>query len=80
MTNAHQRVIISLGDNMKFDEYLRSKGFTVRSLAKKAGVSHRTLEQYSSGRYPLKNARAWLIVALADALETTPKELISLDD
>lgn len=80
MTNAHQRVIMSLGDNMKFDEYLRSKGFTVRSLAKKAGVSHRTLEQYSSGRYPLKNARAWLIVALADALETTPKELISLDD
>lgn len=65
---------------MNFDEYLRSKGFTVRSLAKKAGVSHRTLEQYSSGRYPLKNARAWLIVALADALDATPKELISLDD
>lgn len=64
---------------MGFDEYLRSKGFTVRSLAQAAGVSHRTLEQYSSGRYPLKNARAWLIVALADALETTPKELIELD-
>lgn len=65
---------------MTFDEYIRAKGFTVRSLAKKAGVNHRSLEGYSSGRYPLKNARAWFIVAVADALETTPKELLSLDN
>ena len=65
---------------MKFNEYIQSKGFTIKSLADAAGVSSRTLEQYSSGRYPLKNARAWFIVAIADVLETTPKFLLSLED
>lgn len=64
---------------MRFNEYIQLKGFTVKSLADAAGVSDRSLEQYSTGRYPLKNARAWFIVALADALETTPKELLLLE-
>lgn len=65
---------------MKFNELIKSKGFTVASLADKAGVSARSLEQYSSGRYPLKNSRAHFIVAVADALGMHPKELLKLDD
>lgn len=64
---------------MKFSEFIRQRGFTIRSLAEASGVSARTLEQYSSGRYPLKNARAWVIVAIAKALETTPEHLLTLD-
>lgn len=65
---------------MKFGEYVRSKGHTAKSLADAAGISIRTMEGYTTGRFPLRNARAWLIVALADVLGTTPKELISMDD
>ena len=64
---------------MKFSEFIRQKGFTITSLAKASGVSSRSLEQYSSGRYPLKNARAWMIIAIAKALETTPEYLLTLD-
>lgn len=64
---------------MNFSEFIRQRGFTIRSLAEASGVSARSLEQYSSGRYPLRNARAWLIVALAKALETTPEYLLTLD-
>lgn len=65
---------------MRFNEFIRSKGFTVASLAEKAKVSPRSLEQYSSGRYPLKNARAYFIVAIADALEVHPRDLLALDN
>lgn len=64
---------------MTFNEFIRSKGFTVKSLAEAAGVSARSLEQYSSGRYPLRNARAWFIVAIAKPLETTVEYLLALD-
>lgn len=69
-----------MGDIMRFLEYITTKGFTVKSLAEKAGVNQRTLEQYSTGIYPLRYALAWFIVAIAEALDTTPKELLSLDD
>ena len=65
---------------MRFNELIRSKGFTVPSLAEKAGVSPRSLEQYSSGRYPLRNSRAYFIVAVADALGMHPRELLELDE
>ncbi len=64
---------------MKFSEFIQQRGFTIRSLSEASGVSARSLEQYSSGRYPLKNARAWVIVAIAKALETTPEYLLTLD-
>lgn len=64
---------------MNFSEFIRQRGFTIRSLAEASGISARSLEQYSSGRYPLKNARAWVIVAIAKALETTPEYLLTLD-
>lgn len=65
---------------MKFNEFIQSKGFTIKSLANAAGVSARSLEQYSSGRYPLKNARVWFAVAIAKALDTTVEYLSTLDD
>ena len=80
LTYVKQRGILTMGDDMRFSEYITARGFTVKSLAEKAGVNPRSLEQYSTGRYPLKNARAWFVVAIAEALDTTPKELLSLDD
>lgn len=65
---------------MRFNELIWRKGYTVASLAEKAGVNPRSLEQYSSGRYPLRNARAYFIVAIADALDVHPRDLIALDD
>lgn len=64
---------------MTFIEYIHLKGHTVKSLAETAGISVRSLEKYSSGRYPLRNARAWMIVALAKALDSTPECLLTLD-
>lgn len=69
-----------MGDDMKFNEFIQLKGFTIKSLADAAGVSPRSLEQYSSGRYPLKNARLWFAVKVAKALDTTAEYLYSLDD
>lgn len=63
---------------MKFNEFIKSKGYTVESLANKAGISARSLEQYSSGRYQLKNARAFFVVAIAEALEISVNELIKM--
>lgn len=65
---------------MTFLEYIQSKGHTVKSLADSANISVRSLEQYSTGRRPLKNARAWFIVAVAKALNTTPEYLLTLED
>ena len=69
-----------MGDYMKFNEFIQSKGFTIKSLADAAGVSPRSLEQYSSGRYPIKNARLWFAVKVAKALDTTAEYLYNLDD
>lgn len=60
-------------------ECIQAHGHTVKSIAEAAGVSPRSLEQYTTGRYPLRNARAWLIVALAKALNTTPEYLLTLE-
>jgi transcriptional regulator with XRE-family HTH domain len=65
---------------VRFNELIRDKDYTIESLAKKAGVNPRSLEQYSSGRYSLRNARAYIIVAIADALKMHPRDLIALDD
>lgn len=67
------------GDRMTFGEFMRAKGHTAKSLAEAVGVNVRTMEGYTTGRFPLKNSKAWLIVALADVLETTPKDLLTLD-
>ncbi|WP_368234958.1 helix-turn-helix domain-containing protein [Anaerotruncus rubiinfantis] len=64
---------------MKFNELIRSKGFTVKSLAEATGVSPRTLEQYSSGRFPVSNMRAYTFVPLCEVLDMTPRELLEIE-
>ena len=64
---------------MQFGELVKAKGYTLRTLSAAAGVSYRSLEQYSSGRYPWRNARAYLIVPVADALGVHPRDLMALD-
>lgn len=60
-------------------ESIKSQGYTVKTLAAAANVSPRSLEEYTTGRKPLRNARAWMIVALAKALDTTPEYLLTLE-
>lgn len=64
---------------MTFLAYIQSKGHTASSLAAASGVSVRSLEHYTTGQRPLRNARAWFIVALAKALDTAPEFLLTLD-
>lgn len=65
---------------MTFHEFIRQKGYTVKSLAEAAGVSPRSLEQYSTGRYPWSNARLWFAAAVAKALEIPVEKLLEFDD
>ena len=54
---------------MDFQSFIHDKGFSsVRALADAAGVNARSLEQYSTGRCLWANARAAMIVPVADAL------------
>ena len=71
--------MLKQGDNMTFAEYIYSHDYTVRSLAKKAGVNHRTLEGYSSGRFPWANSRLWFAQKVANALEISTNDLLKFD-
>ena len=73
------RDTVKRGDNMTFAEYIYSHGYTVRSLAKKAGVNHRTLEGYSSRRFPWANSRLWFAQKVANALEISTNDLLNFD-
>lgn len=61
---------------MRLREIMTAKGVTIAQLSKLSGVSARTIEQYSSGRYPIKNARAYILLPIAEALNVHPKELM----
>lgn len=65
---------------MRFGEYVRSKGYTAKSLADAIGISVRTMEGYTTGRFSLKQARALLVWNIAGALGTTVEFLLLLDD
>ena len=65
---------------MKFADYIRRKGFTTKSLAEKSGVSVRSLECYTTGRFKWRNARLWFAEAIADTLEISTKTLMGFDD
>ena len=65
---------------MNFVDYIRGKGFTTKSLAEKSGVSVRSLECYTSGRFKWRNARLWFAEAIADTLEISTKTLMGFDD
>lgn len=65
---------------MRFGEYARSKGHTAKSLAEAVGVSVRTMEGYTTGRFSLKSARALLVFNVAKVLGTSVEHLLSFDD
>ena len=58
-------------------QLLVERNMTVQSLADKAGVSKRTLDPYISGKADWKNARGFILLAVADALEVDPHVLIN---
>lgn len=64
---------------MTFYEFIKSKGFTLRSLAATAGVSCRSLEGHSSGRRSFAGARLKFAVAVARALEIPVEQLMEFD-
>lgn len=64
---------------MTFGEYIRANGFTAKSLAEKAGVSIRTLECYTTGRFPWGNSRLWFASKVAAALGITTDKLTEFD-
>lgn len=63
-----------------FSDYIFKKGYTVKGLAATAGVSSRSLEQYTSGRAKWRNSRVWFAEAIADALEIKADKLMEFDD
>ena len=65
---------------MRFGEYVRLKGYTAKSLADTVGISIRTMEGYTTGRFSLKQARSLLVLNIAKSLGTTVEYLLSLDD
>jgi transcriptional regulator with XRE-family HTH domain len=49
---------------------------TQAALSQKSGISRRTIEKYEQNQNDLKNARAHIVISLADALGVEPKKLI----
>lgn len=60
---------------MHLNELMKEKGLTIKALSQLSGVSSRTIELYTSGRRDIGNARARIVVSLADALQVHPREL-----
>ena len=61
---------------MKLRELMKSKGITTKKLSELSGISARTIEQYVCERCPMRNARAYVIIPLAEALDVHPKDLL----
>lgn len=61
-------------------EIMAEKSLTTDALAKKVGVSQRTLDPYMSGKSKWKNARGQLLLAVADTLEIDPHVLVEEKD
>ena len=65
---------------MTFLEFIRSKGFTIKSLAEKAGVNQRSLEVYSGSHCSeWRNAGVLFALKVADALEIPARDLLKFD-
>ena len=65
---------------MTFGEYIRGKGYTAQSLAQCAGISRRSLENYTTGRRAIKNMTLGLAVKIATALDIRVDELLNFDE
>lgn len=55
---------------------LAERNMTLKQLAGLSGVSKRTLDPYLSGKAEWKNARASILLSVADALEIDPHALV----
>lgn len=62
----------------RIKELRMAKGMTLLQLANKIGVSEGTVQRYESGNIP--NLKYDMIVALSEALDTTPVHLMGWDD
>lgn len=60
-----------------FKRILKEKDMSLQEFAAEAGLNSRSLEPYMSGAKDWRNARAWLLIATADALGVDPKILLS---
>ena len=63
----------------KLKEYRKKAGLTQPELAEKAGISHRTLQDYEQGQKPLEGARAITVLKIAKVLGCTIEDLIEAD-
>ena len=55
---------------------MAEKGLTTEALAIKANIKKRTLDPYMSGKSKWKNARGQVLLAVADALELDPHDMV----
>lgn len=60
----------------KLKEYRKRAGLTQPELAKKVGISHRTLQDYEQGRKPLEKAAAITVLTMARCLDCSVADLI----
>lgn len=56
---------------------LIQKGMSIKEFADKAGVSRRTIDPYISGTAQWSNARAAILLKVADALDVDPHLLVN---
>lgn len=61
---------------MTIRELRKSKGWTLKILSEKSGVSIRAIQKLEYGETNPGNTTAKVILALADALEIDPHELV----
>ena len=65
---------------MNYVKYLLlEKKMTTQALADLAGVNKRSLEPYITGKASWRNARAHMLLSVADALGVDPRDLVDSD-
>lgn len=54
----------------------RAQGLSIKELAERAGTSYRKIQKIESGEIKVENLTASVLLALANALEVNPQDLI----
>lgn len=54
----------------------RAQGFSIKELAERAGTNYHKIQKIESGEIKVENLTARVLLALADALEVDPHDLI----
>ena len=68
---------LSRNQVLRLQAYRKRIGLSQSELARRSGVNLRTLQQYESGAKSIKRASAESVIALADVLHCSPKDLIT---